>query len=69
MDRTDIQEERMELPGSPSYPAETKLEAMENVSRMDKEQLRKLKTECAIAEKGEEISQLADRIASDSFQG
>lgn len=55
--------------GSPSYPADTKMETMENVSDMNREQLRKLKTECAIAEKKVEQSQLIDRIATNTFQG
>lgn len=69
MEKFDLQEEMMKLPGSPWHPADTKMETMENVSEMDEEQLRKLKTECALAEKKEEMSQLIDRIASNSFQG
>lgn len=69
MEKYDLRENMMELPGSPSYPADTKMETMENVSGMDEEQLRKLKTECAIAEKKVEQSQLIDRIATNTFQG
>lgn len=70
MEILDVQDRLFDnLPGSPSYPADTNMETMENVSKMDKEELRKLRTECALAEKGEDLSQLVDRIASNNFQG
>ncbi|MCD7825653.1 MAG: hypothetical protein LUH14_06825 [Clostridiaceae bacterium] len=69
MDRLNMQESLMELPGGPNFPADTDIKKLENISDLTGEQRRKLETECKLAQTEDEMSQLVDRIAGNSFQG
>ena len=69
MEKFNIHESMMELPGSPGFPTVTNENEMENVENMTEEQKRKLETERALAKSRDDMSQLVDRIATNSFQG
>jgi hypothetical protein len=69
MEDFDVQENRMKLPGSPSFPADTDIRKFKNVSHLTEEEKRQLETECKLAQSKDEMSQLVDRIASNNFQG
>lgn len=62
-------EEWMRLPGGPDFPAVTDVSKIEGYELMNEEQKRKVRTECKLAAAGDHMSQLVDRVASNSFQG
>lgn len=63
------QDEFMQLPGGPDFPVVTDVNKIDGYELLNEEQKKKVRTECKIAEGGDSMSQLVDRIASDSFQG
>ena len=69
MQSIDRQDELMRLPGGPDFPAVTNVNKIDGYELLSEEQKKKVLTECKLAEGGDTMSQLVDRIASDSFQG
>ncbi len=60
---------RDEMPEGLGFSMAMNEEAMVNFGKMTKEQRRKVITESKLAKSKDEMSQLVDRIASNSFQG
>lgn len=58
-----------EMPEGLGFSMAMNEEAMLNFARMSKEQRRRVITESQLAKSKDEMSQLVDRIASNSFQG
>lgn len=67
--RYDMSIVRDEMPEGLGFSMAMNEEAMVNFGKMTKEQRRKVITESKLAKSKDEMSQLVDRIASNSFQG
>lgn len=69
MQSIDWHDEFMRLPGGPDFPAVTDVTKIDGYELLNEEQKKKALMECEIAKCGDTMSQLVDRIASNSFQG
>lgn len=69
MESIDTREQMLHLPGSPDYPVVSHIRDIDGFENLTKEQQEKALTEWKIGMADYEMSQLIDRIASNTFQG